>query len=54
MVERIRAGLEALGIPSPGAAATLSRYGELLIEKNKRLPSRTRWPTYISWTALHC
>ena len=35
MVERIRAGLEALGIPSPGAAATLSRYGELLIEKNK-------------------
>ena len=35
MVERIRAGLEALGIPSPGAAATLSRSGELLIEKNK-------------------
>ena len=35
MVERISAGLEALGIPPPGAAATLSRYGELLIEKNK-------------------
>ena len=35
MVERIRAGLEALGLPSPGGAETLARYGELLIEKNK-------------------
>lgn len=35
MVERIRAGLEALGVPSPAAAETLARYGELLIEKNK-------------------